>query len=317
MGMRSFFKAVLCGVALAVGAGGTAHAEFPYPTAPSDPDDYTQYKLPDGRRVPTTWTASWSGCTRPRRSRATSRSTPARSSCSASAAGTWSTTTRQAPAGDTAWETTTGRPDVTIAVLDSGIKWNDAGAMVDLRKKTRLNRGEVPVPQHDRTTALEAGVDCSTLRRTTTTRTATASSTSSTTRATRAWRRIRPSAPRTAIRAVSGPADMLDPQDVLIAFTDGDDGDGNGFRGRHRRLGLPGRRQRPVRRRPVRPRHRRGARLDRRGRQRRRAGAPARTACRSTCASATRSSPTSTTSPRRRSTRSTTTCWSSRRRSAR
>src|SRR4051794_21609074 len=27
----------------------------------------------------------------------------------------------------TAWMTTTGRPDVSIAVLDSGIKWNDAG----------------------------------------------------------------------------------------------------------------------------------------------------------------------------------------------
>ena len=43
-----------------------------------------------------------------------------------------------------AWETTTGRPDVTIAVLDSGIKWNDAGAMNDLRFKVRLNQGELP-----------------------------------------------------------------------------------------------------------------------------------------------------------------------------
>ena len=40
----------------------------------------------------------------------------------------------------TAWKITTGRPDVTIAVLDSGIKWNDAGAMSDLRRKVRLNR---------------------------------------------------------------------------------------------------------------------------------------------------------------------------------
>ena len=47
----------------------------------------------------------------------------------------------------TAWKTTTGRPDVTIAVLDSGIKWNDAGAMNDLRFKVRLNRGELPMPQ--------------------------------------------------------------------------------------------------------------------------------------------------------------------------
>src|SRR3954467_4569025 len=35
-------------------------------------------------------------------------------------------------AAKTAWMTTTGRPDVTIAVLDSGIKWNDGGAMSDL-----------------------------------------------------------------------------------------------------------------------------------------------------------------------------------------
>jgi hypothetical protein len=45
------------------------------------------------------------------------------------------------------WETTTGRPDVSIAVLDSGIKWNDAGAMNDLRFKVRLNTGELPQPQ--------------------------------------------------------------------------------------------------------------------------------------------------------------------------
>ncbi|MFL5886664.1 MAG: S8 family serine peptidase, partial [Thermoleophilaceae bacterium] len=47
----------------------------------------------------------------------------------------------------TAWETTTGRPDVTIAVLDSGIKWNDHNAMVDLRRKVRLNKGELPFPE--------------------------------------------------------------------------------------------------------------------------------------------------------------------------
>jgi hypothetical protein len=46
-----------------------------------------------------------------------------------------------------AWETTTGRPDVSIAVLDSGIEWNDAGAMNDLRFKVRLNLGELPPPQ--------------------------------------------------------------------------------------------------------------------------------------------------------------------------
>jgi len=62
---------------------------------------------------------------------------------------------------DTAWQTTTGRPDVTISVLDSGIKWNDFSAMIDLREKLRLNKGELPVPNHAGS-ALEPGVDCST-----------------------------------------------------------------------------------------------------------------------------------------------------------
>ena len=45
-----------------------------------------------------------------------------------------------------AWRTTTGRPDVTVSVLDSGIKWNDFSAMWDLRKKTRLSKGELEQP---------------------------------------------------------------------------------------------------------------------------------------------------------------------------
>src|SRR5262245_39256948 len=48
---------------------------------------------------------------------------------------------------DLAWQVTTGRPDVTIAVLDSGIKWNDVGAMHYLANKVRLNRGELPLPE--------------------------------------------------------------------------------------------------------------------------------------------------------------------------
>ncbi|MGI8756462.1 MAG: hypothetical protein ACR2MB_11500, partial [Acidimicrobiales bacterium] len=60
----------------------------------------------------------------------------------------------------TAFTHTTGRPDVTIALLDSGIKWNDAGAMNDLRKKIRLNKGELPKPANDGGTSLE-GTPCS------------------------------------------------------------------------------------------------------------------------------------------------------------
>ena len=47
---------------------------------------------------------------------------------------------------DKAWEKTTGRPDVVIAVHDSGVKWNDPGVIADLNDKTWLNKGELPVP---------------------------------------------------------------------------------------------------------------------------------------------------------------------------
>jgi hypothetical protein len=49
---------------------------------------------------------------------------------------------------DLAWQTTTGRPDVLIAVLDSGIEWDNIGAMGDLARKVHLNRGELPLPQN-------------------------------------------------------------------------------------------------------------------------------------------------------------------------
>ena len=106
---------------------------------------------------------------------------------------------------DTAWQTTTGRPDVTLAVLDSGIKWNDAGAMSDLRRKTWLNRGELPAPdgcaEHDcngdgvlnvEDYAGDPRVDLSDPRR-------------------------------------AGPPGVMTPQDLIIAFSNGNDGDANGF----------------------------------------------------------------------------------------
>jgi len=41
-----------------------------------------------------------------------------------------------------AWALSTGRPDVAVAILDSGIRWDDPG----LRNKVRLNLGELPNP---------------------------------------------------------------------------------------------------------------------------------------------------------------------------
>ena len=48
---------------------------------------------------------------------------------------------------DKAWGVTTGRPDVVIAGLDTGIAWRDPAAMGELRSKCYLNPGELPPPQ--------------------------------------------------------------------------------------------------------------------------------------------------------------------------
>jgi hypothetical protein len=45
---------------------------------------------------------------------------------------------------DRAWRTTTGRPDVVVAVLDSGIRWREG----DLRAKIALNSAELPLPEN-------------------------------------------------------------------------------------------------------------------------------------------------------------------------
>ena len=125
---------------------------------------------------------------------------------------------------DQAWRTTTGRPDVAISVLDSGIKWNDAGAMRDLRLKARLNRGELPVPAHDRAESLEPGQNCAAFR-------AEGDANGDGVVNVVDWScdaRVQRDPAARGGRGV-GPADVLDPQDVLIAFTDGKDDDRNGF----------------------------------------------------------------------------------------
>ncbi len=128
-----------------------------------------------------------------------------------------------ADAPPTAWETTLGRPDVLIAVHDSGIKWNDAGAMVNLRFKTWLNRGELPEPNTQRGGSLVGGGPCAgnpasgglydvngdTVLNIGDYACDTRVSVSDS-------RRV-------------GPAGMLVPQDILLAFSNSTDSDGNGF----------------------------------------------------------------------------------------
>lgn len=109
---------------------------------------------------------------------------------------------------DRAWQVTTGRPDVLIAVLDSGIRWGER--LPDLVNKFYLNRGELPVPEgstnpndaHDRN---RDGVF-----------------------------NVRDYLDGDGVAQDSRVADdngngMIDPEDLIFAFTDGVDDDSNGY----------------------------------------------------------------------------------------
>ncbi len=106
---------------------------------------------------------------------------------------------------DLAWGVERGSPDVVVAVLDSGIEWQDPAAMADLAPTAHLNRGELPPPagatgEHPdpydadgdgRFSVLDYADD-----------------------------------PRIGDRNGNG---VLDPQDLILTFSDGVDDDGNGY----------------------------------------------------------------------------------------
>jgi hypothetical protein len=54
-----------------------------------------------------------------------------------------------------AWKLERGRPDVAVAILDTGIKWDREG----LRRQVRLNRGELPTPASVGASCPAAGAD--------------------------------------------------------------------------------------------------------------------------------------------------------------
>jgi hypothetical protein len=66
----------------------------------------------------------------------------------------------------TAFQVSVGRPDVSIGELDSGIEWNNAGDMSSLRAKVMLNVGELPAPKVDLSTTFDPSThaDCATAR---------------------------------------------------------------------------------------------------------------------------------------------------------
>src|SRR5262245_18271609 len=135
-------SAVVAWIAAALAcAAAPAHATFPYPAPPpgTPPQDYAAYLrlptvLPPVRPVNFTGGTEW---------KLTSDQTgdPAFDSNPAELFGV------RGMSVDLARQVTTGRPAVTIAMLDAGIRWDDAGAMRDLRRKVRLNRGELPLPR--------------------------------------------------------------------------------------------------------------------------------------------------------------------------
>ena len=113
---------------------------------------------------------------------------------------------------------------MAIAVLDSGIKWNDLGAMDDLRRRSASTAASSEQPLHDRAEAAEPGADCAAYAR--------RLGRERRRRLQPARLRLRRARRTRRPRSATGRRDgrpLLDPQDVLIAFTDGDDDDGNGF----------------------------------------------------------------------------------------
>ena len=150
--------AVAAGCLLALSPAPVALADFPY--AAGNPDDPTTYRLPPGAgQTPNDLRGKLSWMYAATRE-ASAPPGPNRQELD------WIRGAHIADPADVdqAWRTTTGRPDVTIAVLDSGIEWNDLTAMRDIREKTRISAGEAPPPLSDRTASLEPEVDCATYR---------------------------------------------------------------------------------------------------------------------------------------------------------
>ncbi|MEA2388729.1 MAG: hypothetical protein QOG41_1502, partial [Thermoleophilaceae bacterium] len=120
----------------------------------------------------------------------------------------------------TGWTVSTGRPDIVIAELDSGVDWRDRGFILDIRFKIRINKGELPTPNHAGP-ALVDGVSCGTYKNVDDAN----GDGVFNLRDFACDDRLSKDEPHSV-----GPTDLLDPQDLLIAFSDGTDADGNGYK---------------------------------------------------------------------------------------
>ncbi len=112
---------------------------------------------------------------------------------------------------DSAWKYSAGSANVSVAVLDTGIRWQDR----ELVNKVRLNRGELPVPKHANATNC-ASYDCN---------------------GNGAFNVDDYSDdPRVSVAAGDDTSDtgsnadsFLDPSDLIATFSDGLDDDANGY----------------------------------------------------------------------------------------
>jgi hypothetical protein len=97
-----------------------------------------------------------------------------------------------------AWKLTRGRPDVTIAILDTGIKWDRSG----LRQRVHLNKGELPKPEGSPTTYDKNGDG---------------------------QVNVDDYATDSRVTTHTGPGGTVTGEDLINAFSDGTDADGNGY----------------------------------------------------------------------------------------
>jgi hypothetical protein len=122
-------------------------------------------------------------------------------------------------AADRAWLWTIGRPDVVIAVADSGIDWSDR----ELVLKVRLNAGELPLPMTASGSAKSYDANGDGIFNVQDYSTATGTVVPT---------RQMIADPRLLARDDKGDANhngILDPEDLIIAFSNGVDEDRNGF----------------------------------------------------------------------------------------
>ncbi len=116
---------------------------------------------------------------------------------------------------DAAWKYSTGDPDTVVAILDTGIRWQDR----ELLEKVHLNEEELPQPVADRASPLDGGPACNTF---------TAADDANGDGAFN----VRDFACDTRVGAADGDTesdDLLDGSDLIASFSDENDDDSNGY----------------------------------------------------------------------------------------